>query len=146
MRYFVDTEFHWIPTKGMLCPISIALVAEDGREYYAYCADFRNNQPSHFVEDQVLSVLQSVGVRDDILRFIGDDIPEFWGDYAAFDYVMLSMIFGEFNDWPSGWPMHVNDLQQESIPSLPSKVPHNALADARAIRDSFIDSTTRGAS
>lgn len=148
MKYFVDTEFEWRPVRGELCPISIALVAEDGREYYAYCANFRNSQSSPFVESNVMTVIQAVGphvdhkplarVGEDILRFIGDDKNvEFWGDCAAFDYVMLSMAIGGFEDWPDDWPYYIRDINQENIDGLASKVPHNALADARAVRDSW---------
>lgn len=156
MRYFIDTEFDWFPKEGTICPISIALVAEDGREYYAILTNYRNRfSESSFVAEHVRTVLQSVGpqtdhkdmarVRDDIVRFIGDDVPEFWGDYSAFDYVMLSMIMGDFSSWPSGWPMHINDMQQESMLAISSAVPHNALADARAIRDSFRPATLAAA-
>jgi len=42
---------------------------------------------------------------------------------------------GGFEDWPTGWPMHVNDCHQAVIVVGESEVPHHALADARAVRD-----------
>lgn len=148
MRYFVDTEYDWHPKEGRIVPIGIGIVAEDGREFYAITTDFIPGTCSPFVEEHVLPKLTaSVGyapihnergvVAGLIKKFIGDDAPEFWGDCAAFDYVVLSMIMGDFADWPEGWPMHFNDCRQEAVPELASAVPHHALADARAIRDSW---------
>lgn len=150
MRYFVDTEFCFDAKQCSVAPISIGIVADDGREFYACNANWWDGAidiPAFIVEqvipalddpDQVLFVHGEWGtVARDLLTFIGDDTPEFWGDYAAFDYVVLSIIMGGFDAWPNGWPMHINDLQQDAVPSLPSKVPHNALHDARAVRDSY---------
>lgn len=148
MKYFVDTEYDWHPKEGRIVPISIGIVAEDGREFYALTTDYIPGRCSPFVEGHVLPfVTADVGyvpihnnrpvIAGLIRKFIGPDCPEFWGDYAAFDYVVLSMVMGEFADWPQGWPMHINDCRQEVVPELPSAVPHHALADARAIRDSW---------
>lgn len=148
MRYFVDTEYDWNPKAGVLVPISIGIVAEDGREFYAITTDYRPGQCSAFVEEHVLPfIVADVGyapihtertvIAGLIKKFIGNDTPEFWGDYAAFDYAVLSMVMGEFSDWPEGWPMHINDFQQDAIPSIQSEVPHHALSDARAMRDAW---------
>ena len=42
MRYFIDTEFHECKKRGVntIELISIGLVGEDGREYYAICKEF----------------------------------------------------------------------------------------------------------
>ena len=147
VRYFIDTEYEWRPCDshmGDIRLISIALVTEDGRELYLVHSDADCVGWSQFVSDHVIPALNTneryfgYQIRDQIRDFIGDDIPDFWGDYCAFDYVVLSMIMGRFEDWPDYWPMHMNDLQQEAIPPLASEIPHNALADARAIRDSFV--------
>lgn len=159
MRYFIDTEYLWNAQKGQIEPVSIALVSEDGQEFYAVSTAFKARHADQWVKDNVLAKLpkrhadyydsprlrmESLAwmapekIREGILAFIGPDIPEFWGDYAAFDYVALSMLMGGFEDWPEGWPMFINDCQQ--VPGLtvpPSATPHNALADARAIRDGY---------
>ena len=160
MRHFVDTEYIWRPDKGHIQPVSIALVSEDGREFYAISTAFNARHADRWVKDNVLARLPDRHpspppygsprewrealrwmapdkIADGIRSFVGDDTPEFWGDYAAFDYVVLSMLMGGFSDWPEGWPMHVNDLQQEGIPSSESALPHHALADARAVRDAW---------
>lgn len=161
MRYYVDTEYLWDAKKGQLQPVSIALVAEDGREFYAVSTAFKARHADQWVKDNVLAKLPERRpscydsprirgealawmapdkIRDGILSFIANDTPEFWGDYAAFDYVVLSMLMGEFWQWPEGWPMYINDLQQAPGMAefmVESATPHNALADARAVRDSM---------
>jgi hypothetical protein len=151
-RYFVDTEYVWLPNEGRIEPLSIGVVGEDGREFY------RQNQncypDSDFVRQHVWDKMDNLDwwhhrdgdtfpwttipdMRRDLLVFIGDDTPQFWGDYAAFDYVVLSMLMGAFEDWPEHWPMHINDFQQDAIPSMQSEIPHHALSDARAMRDAW---------
>jgi hypothetical protein len=143
MRYFIDTEYNWHSASGQIRPLSVGIVAEDGREFYGVANTIHSFSCTPFVKEHVIPVIGDATpkyrseVGRDIRAFIGDDTPEFWGDYAAFDYVVLSMLMGEFSDWPAGWPMHINDCQQEAVPSLPSATPHNALADARAVRDSW---------
>lgn len=155
MRYFVDTEF--VYTSGTcgawLYPLSIGVVAEDGREFYRVSHGALHNTRvtrsfPQFVRQHVIPVLFQSGFGDDYIvpldliavdlrEFIGDDTPEFWGDYSGFDYVALTTIMGGMEAWPEGWPMHINDLRQDAIPSVESKQPHNALADARAVRDAW---------
>lgn len=155
MRYFIDTEYDFVTSKtwGTVLPISVGIVAEDEREFYrvnlgAVRSKDMIEQLSPFVREQVVPVLHATGIdgrsvvsmsglRDDLINFIGDDTPEFWGDYAAFDYVVLSIIMGGFDQWPQGWPMHINDFQQDAIPSGTAEVAHHALSDARAMRDAW---------
>ena len=149
MRYFIDTEYQWNADAATLYPLSIALVAEDGREFYGLLHPIHRDDWSLFLIGHVLPVMghpdpgeQTTvylrgAARDAILALVGDDEPQFWGDYSAFDYVVLSMLMGGFADWPEGWPMHVNDLQQDAIPSVVSAIPHNALSDARAVRHAW---------
>lgn len=150
MRYFIDTEyvFRNNATFRTIEPLSIGIVAQDGREFYRVNeVIFRRgiNGFPPFVQEHVIPVMGATGensraldtIAADLRAFIGDDTPEFWGDYAAFDYVVLSIIMGGFDNWPNGWPMYINDLQQEAIPEVASAIPHNALADARAVRDAF---------
>ena len=153
MKYFIDTEFVYaVSTLGArVTPISIGIVAEDGRELYAVDANWSYEWepvPS-FVRDVVVPALPVPDhacyvhgtletIARDIKAFIGDDpLPQFVGEYAAFDYVVFSTIMGGFDMWPKGWPMYIRDLQQEAVPESTSATPHNALADARAVRDAY---------
>ncbi len=152
MKYFVDTEFvfHTLNSRTEIQPISIGIVAEDGRELYLcdYGFDFpKKVRDRLWIAKNVVTVLEvnhlvgrmpapSVWHRE-ITEFVGSDVPEFWGDYSSFDYVVLSTIMGGFEQWPDGWPMHINDFQQIGVSTLPSAVPHNALADARALYETW---------
>ena len=66
-----------------------------------------------------------------------DKDPEFWADYAAYDWVALCQTFGTMMDLPKGFPMYCNDTQQEARrlgnPTLPEQIgiKHHALYDAR---------------
>lgn len=156
MKYFIDTEYVFTagPGGGFIDPLSIGVVAEDGREFYEVSLPMFSRDTAllpTFVSDHVLPVISYDNdplstayivplecIANDLKFFIGSDAPEFWGDYADFDYVVLSTIMGGFEQWPDGWPMYINDFQQIGVETLPSAVPHNALADARALRDTYV--------
>ena len=55
MLIFLDTEFTKFSYPDL---ISLALVAEDGREFYAERTDYRQNECSAFVQETVLGPLQ----------------------------------------------------------------------------------------
>lgn len=142
MRYFLDTEFMEAP--GLLQLLSIGIVAEDGREFYAenFDADWRYANP--WVRGHVLPHLSKDGaitlqmMRKKLLAFIGDDTPEFWGYYADYDWVVFCWIFGAMIDLPKGWPMYCRDLKQwcdelgnPPLPAQENDAEHHALCDAR---------------
>ena len=140
MRYFLDTEFSEMGPSRPIVPISIAIVAEDGREFYAInnaWYGWRKPKVSRWVKDHVLSRLprasdininsggsprmakewtriMSVGrIASEIRTFVGDDTnPEFWGYYADYDWVVFCQLFGAMIDLPEGWPMFCMDLKQ----------------------------------
>lgn len=150
MRYFFDTEF--LEDGRTIDLISIGIVAEDGREYYAdaYGAHARAAATPWLTEN----VLPHLGHRhdvkstnviaQDIVEFVGD-APEFWAYFADYDWVVLCQLFGRMIDLPKGWPMYCRDLKQHmdlcgiSRGDLPKQegAEHNALADARWVRDGF---------
>lgn len=166
MKYFLDTEF--IERPNYIHLISIGIVCEDGREYYAISREFplgqvwdddwlRNNVllPIHaeltggegFSFRSILNHRQSFGfdirsIREQIIRFIGKDKPEFYGYYADYDWVVFCWIFGRMIDLPKNFPMFCIDLKQmmlergldgewkrKNCPDPENE--HNALADAK---------------
>lgn len=154
-RYFIDTEFIEGGRRTPLDLISIGIVADDGREYYAINRDFRYHFASDWVKDNVLSCIDGESRYNRIVPEIASEIrafcnpqtygpPEFWGDYAAYDWVVLCQLFGDMSQLPKGWPMYCNDFQQllddyPKFDALPeSKQPHHALDDARALRASYL--------
>lgn len=92
-------------------------------------------------------------IRDRLLGFIGNDAPEFWGYYCAYDYVILSQLMGGMDGWPDGWPYLMYDLRQwlnhQALSSVfqTTDAPHNALDDAKWIRSTYLkhgqDGSTR---
>lgn len=145
MRYFLDTEF--IERPFCIDLLSIGIVAEDGREFYAVNSYADHSKASDWVRENVLPHLgepfmSHEDIRDNVLAFVGYDKPEFWGYYADYDWVAFCWLFGSMIDLPKGWPMYCRDLKQwaDSLgnPRLPEQASteHNALEDARWNRDS----------
>lgn len=158
MKYFLDTEFIEYPCTIDL--VSVGIVCEDGREFYAESTEFDDSVASQWVLDNVIAKLWSkdpsggkfeeweknggfggwhdrVRIKDDILEFVGGDIPEFWGYYADYDWVVFCWLFGSMMHLPEGWPMYCRDIKQlaKSLgnPDLPKQEQgeHLALHDAR---------------
>jgi len=146
-RYFIDTEFAESP--GQLDLISIGVVSEDGREFYAVAADgWSEDRCSDWVKANVLPNLGEghrmtrAEIRDALLDFIGRDTPEFWAYYADYDWVAFCWLFGAMVDLPKGWPMHCKDLLDLELAQTDTAIPrgndrHNALDDARWCANGF---------
>jgi hypothetical protein len=151
VRYFLDTEFI---ERGPYAPIdliSIGVVAEDGREFYAESDQVDLASANDWVKNNVIPFLTGPRMsRQEIaaglIAFCAvartpDDLrPEFWGYYCDYDWVVVCQLFGAMIDLPKGWPMFCMDLKQLAVslsdPRLPEQTgedgtEHNALADAR---------------
>lgn len=146
MKYFLDTEFierfvymyepgkqHEIHT---VIPISIGIVAEDGREYYAINRDCQAELADDWVKKNVIRQLPNnwleypgehgdslrklnpiyktkEEIRADLLSFAPpEEKPEFWAYYADYDWVTFCQLFGRMIDLPKGYPMYCRDLKQ----------------------------------
>jgi hypothetical protein len=159
MKYFYDTEF--IEDGKTIDLVSIGIVAEDGRTYYAVSTEFDSKKADQWVKDNVLSKLPeryvnmsdwSVSprvkdgslawksrkqIREDIVAFVGKDKPELWAYYADYDHVALCQLFGRMIDLPGNFPYYTRDIKQlcDSLgnPKLPERGEgeHNALDDAK---------------
>ena len=137
MRIWYDTEF--IEDGHTIDLISIGMVAEDGREYYAISTEFNPKKASDWVKKNVLVYLPPKNpnpadpcvsprmreearawkkreqIRRDLLAFCDHEVygkPEFWGYYSAYDHVALCQLFGTMMDLPKGWPMYTRDIKQ----------------------------------
>lgn len=135
MKYFLDTEFIEYPCTIDL--ISIGIVAEDGREFYAVSNQFDMRKASQWVKDNVIANLDRPNphavsisglgrvivhdkeawytkdeIRKGILEFIGQDKPSFWGYYADYDWVVFCWLFGTMMELPKGFPKYCNDIKQ----------------------------------
>ena len=147
-RYWLDTEF--IEDGRTIDLISIGVVCEDGREFYAESTDINLNAANEWVQENVLPHLwhrqvdkrePNLWVRDggtggflsrqniarDLVRWVaqGEGEPEFWAYYADYDWVVLCQLFGRMIDLPDGWPMLCLDIKQEAVrfgnPTLPEQ-------------------------
>lgn len=137
MKYFLDTEF--IERPGSIQLISIGIVGEDGRTFYAENTSFDERDADEWVRANVLENLKwyncrthtmNLGdfrnddtcyevfgnqtlIRNSLLYFFkGDLSPEFYGYYADYDWVIFCWIFGKMIDLPKGWPKYCRDLKQ----------------------------------
>ena len=144
MRFFFDCEF--IEEPGHLDLISIGIVSEDGRELYCESSEVDWSRANDWVLENVRPHLTGetvprTEIREQILAFIGDDVPEFWSAWADYDWVCFCWLFGTMSDLPEGWPQLCLDLKQWSMaygdppwPKPPADE-HHALVDARWHRD-----------
>lgn len=136
MRFWFDTEF--IEDGRTIDLLSIGIVAEDGRTYYATSGEADLSKASPWVLENVIPHLNTTSgrgsyslnvsrqtIRDGVLAFVGpvaygdarnlpgaNGTPEFWAYYADYDWVALCQLFGTMMDLPKGWPMYCRDVKQ----------------------------------
>lgn len=140
MRIFFDTEFY--ENGRTIDLISIGMVREDGKEYYAEAQMADRMCQTDWLKENVKPHLKGYSferprtiLKSEILDFAGHK-PEFWAYYADYDWVVLCQLFGRMIDLPEGWPMFCMDIKQLSVmkgnPRLPKQLTteHNALNDA----------------
>ena len=145
MKIFFDTEF--IEDGKTIDLISIGMVREDGRRFYAENAECALGRADDWVKANVFPHLVGekawmtrAELRDAIFEFVGEK-PEFWAYFADYDWVVLCQLYGRMINLPEGWPMWCRDVKQalsaRGIIDLPAKsgVEHNALADALNVKE-----------
>lgn len=140
MRIFVDTEF----TDFIDCDlISIALVAEDGREFYAERIDFDRHACSAFVREAVLPQLgqypERMFSRASLHAALHEWLEQFGGGTLCMDFqgdwdLLVDILDGV----PDGWEALLVRDQADQV-RLESYLQqfggrHHALHDARALR------------
>lgn len=137
-RFWFDTEF--IEDGKTIELISIGIVAEDGRTYYAEVEGVDRSRADPWLHENVFPHLTgetkpSAQIAAEIVEFVGER-PEFWAYYADYDWVALCQLYGRMIDLPKGWPMFCRDVKQLAVaagdPALPKQTTteHHALADA----------------
>lgn len=113
-RLFLDMEFTGLHQKTTL--VSIAVVSEDGRSFYAEAVDYDRSQVSPWIQDNIISKLNLrkpegpypltelgfdwniSGTRLQISRFLRTWLEQFgtvevWGDVLAYDWVLFCELF-----------------------------------------------------
>ena len=145
MRLFVDCEF----TDFIDCDlVSLALVANDGREFYGERSDFEQASCSAFVREAVLPQLgqfpERVFTREALRTALLAWLAQFAGEPArvlCFDYGGDWDLFVDLvGEVPSGWQAcHVGaaiDIVRLEAYFLAHGGRHHALHDARALQRS----------
>lgn len=149
-RYFYDCEF--IEDGRTVDLVSIGVVDEYGREFYAVSTEFDPAPAVPWVRRNVLDKLPSPAdpawrsrsrIRDELFEFLvaplrqrpGEDL-ELWAWYAAYDHVALAQLWGVMTALPREIPRFTKDLRQlwddRGRPQLPEMAGrHDALVDAR---------------
>lgn len=147
MRYFYDTEF--IEDGHTIELISIGVVAEDGREYYAVSTEFDPERAGSWVRTHVLPKLpppasrawrSRAQIRFELEHFLGvggDEAIELWAWVGGYDHVALCQLWGPMTELPTAIPRFTRELRQlwedRGCPRMPrrSRDAHDALVDAR---------------
>lgn len=146
MRFFYDSEF--IEDGTTIDLISIGVVAQDGREFYAVSTEFDPGRAGDWVRANVLPKLPSPAapvwrsrrqIRDELYEFLtaeGTDI-ELWAWVGAYDHVVLCQLWGPMTALPRAIPRFTRELRQHwenagrpTLPPAPADA-HDALSDAR---------------
>lgn len=150
-RYFYDCEF--IEDGRTIDLVSIGVVDEHGREFYAVSTEFDDRRAIPWVRRNVLDKLPSPAdpawrsrdrIRDDLYAFLTEPVRdrpgeriELWAWFAAYDHVVLAQLWGDMRALPRQIPRFTHELRQrwEDAGSPPLPEPpadqHDALADAR---------------
>ena len=162
MRFFIDCEFN-AEIGPQIELISIGIAAEDGRNYYAVSSEFDPDKCSDWVkkhvfpklgpEEFVTNIIPAfpsipktlIEMRREIKEFVGTKQAQFWGFYAAWDWLLLGQhIMEGMLSLPANWRHLCMDVKQWQIqsgapefPPLPNTEAHNALNDAIWTRDYY---------
>lgn len=143
-RYFIDTEFTDFSLESRQL-ISIAIVGEDGREFYGECMDFDRSLCTNFVNEIVLPQLgripgrsmPSARLREELITWLQETPlrPQPVLSYDSDrDYQLLVGLLGK--SLPRGW-RHQNvflkiDPERFAQYIFAHGGEHHALQDARA--------------
>lgn len=172
MKIFFDFEFTALSQNAS--PISLGMISEDGRQFYAEFMDYDREQVSPWVKENVLpklrlqeldglpvlkapSIWQIIGTRRQVEILLRDwlsqfDRVEMWGDVLAYDWILFLELFE--GDPERKLPRNVfyipfdistlmkskgidPDIDRETFSGLSLLDKHNALDDARMIRECY---------
>ncbi|MNG01138.1 3'-5' exoribonuclease [compost metagenome] len=145
MRLFLDCEFTLLSSAAKL--ISLALVAEDGREFYVELLDaWREEDCSDFVKEIVLPQLwggsyslPTADARLSQLWFLTSfkSEVEIVTDAPQYDWELFCDLVYE----DGRWPRIVRNIPTDATTLAPTsdgeELPHHALLDARIIAGMF---------
>jgi len=132
LKLYIDCEFNG----GFGDLISMALVAEDGREFYEVVPC---DAPVPWVRDNVIPILHKHpislnGFQGQLRNFLSSfDAIEIVADHPAdLGYFFNALIVDDMGSWMRVPPITATIVKNVNYESA---IPHNALEDARAIRE-----------
>jgi hypothetical protein len=146
VRFFYDCEF--IEDGTTIEFVSIGVVDERGREFYAVSTEFDPARAIGWVRRNVLDKLPGPAdpawrslerIRAGLLAFLTepDEPIELWAWMSAYDHVALAQLWGDMRALPRTIPRFTHELRQRwedagspPLPAAPADQ-HDALADAR---------------
>ena len=143
--------------------ISIGIVSDTGREYYAVnldmpikrirkhqwlmdnvvpslpkpAGDWNNHMPRRWLFDyNNHAVKHRDRIATEVAEFLlAEDDPRLWADYGAYDHVALCQLWGAMIDLPQGIPMFTHEIEQ-AIELVPGFVkPEQAAGEHNALED-----------
>ncbi len=147
MKYWIDTEF--IAKPFVVDLVSIGVVAEDGRAFYAESSEADWAKASPWTLENVRPQLDGKAMTTEAISYAlrdftdHDEHPVFWGYFPAYDWVAFVGLFGGLEELPFHYPQLCLDIKQWAIelgdPELPRQTTsaHHALNDARWTRDAW---------
>lgn len=148
MKVFLDCEFTQLNAQAKL--ISLALVAEDGRELYVELSDsYGLGDCSDFVKDHVLPQLDPARyvctiaeAQTKLASFMSSlhSNVQILSDAPEFDWEFFCELMYVDGHWPvyvSNRPLNLHDwydeLESKEVAFEIPEVPHHALSDARIL-------------
>ncbi len=154
MKIFFDTEFTGLQQDTDL--MSIAMVTEDGREFYAELNDYRKHKVDNWIQFNVLdnftgkNVIPEEELKTQIIKFLEPyDKVEMWSDCLAYDWVLFCQIFSHAFQIPKQIyyiPFDIctlmkikgvdPDINREEFSGIQG-IKHNALHDAKVIKKCY---------
>jgi len=162
MRVYFDTEFTGLHKDTTL--ISIGIIDENGREYYAELKDYDENQCDDWIKENVIKnldgnhVVSKEELREELTEWFSEyKKVEIWSDCLAYDWVLFNDIFGHAFTIPMNIyyiPFDIctlmkikgvdPDIDREDFAEMNEKSSkHNALWDAKVIKECY-DKLMRG--
>ncbi|RVD77941.1 3'-5' exoribonuclease [Pseudomonas koreensis] len=151
MRLFLDCEFTRLSAAAKL--ISLALVAEDGREFYVELLDsWREEDCNDFVVEVVLPQLWGGSNAQPIIRarcalfdFLDsfDEVLEIVTDAPQYDWELFIELAYDDGKWPRNVRNYPTDATTLDATSDGVPLPHHALLDARIIASMFTESNPK---
>jgi hypothetical protein len=147
VKIFFDFEFIETGGEHPVKPISLGMIREDGKTFYAVWDKIPWDLANQWVLDNIKPMIEkdtetiplpARAIAQEVFKFCGP-FPEFWGYFCAFDWVLMCDLFEGFLKTPETWPHLAFDLRQymfhtgvsrDDLDHIPNEQEHHALADA----------------